>query len=175
GFRVFMLSPARRQDILLGKNLALAPLVLGLGLILAVFIQVATPMPLERFLATVPQFISMYLVFCLLGNCLSILAPVPAASGVFKTRDVRGLPLLLHLGFVFIFPSTLAPMLLPLAIESILEDLHWVHGLPICLLLSVLECIGVAYFYRFVLSLQGRLLQAREKRILETVTAKAGG
>jgi len=173
GFRVFILCPARRQDILLGKNLALAPLVLGLGLILAVFVQVATPMRIERFLATVPQFISMYLVFCLMGNCLSILAPVPAASGVFKTRDIRGWPLLLHLGFIFIFPSTLAPMLLPLAIESILEDLLWVQGLPICLLLSILECIGVAYFYRFVLDLQGRLLQSREKKILETVTAKA--
>jgi len=173
GFRVFILCPARRRDILLGKNLALAPLVLGLGLILAVLIQVATPMPIERFLATLPQFISMYLVFCLLGNCLSILAPVPAAAGVFKARDFRWLPLSLHLGFIFIFPATLAPMLLPLAIEFILEDLHWVHGLPICLLLSILECIGVAYFYRFVLSLQGQLLQSREKKILETVTAKA--
>jgi hypothetical protein len=173
GFRVFILCPARRKDILLGKNLALAPLVLGLGLILTVLIQVATPMPIERFLATVPQFISMYLVFCLLGNCLSILAPSPAAGGVLKTRDIRGLPLLFHLGFMFIFPAALTPMLLPFAIESILEDLHWVHGLPICLLLSVLECIGVAYFYHFVLSLQGQLLQSREKKILETVTAKA--
>ena len=98
---------------------------------------------------------------------------MPAAAGVFKARDFRWLPLSLHLGFIFIFPATLAPMLLPLAIEFILEDLHWVHGLPICLLLSILECIGVAYFYRFVLSLQGQLLQSREKKILETVTAKA--
>jgi hypothetical protein len=173
GFRVFILCPARRQDILLGKNLALAPLVLGLGLVLAIFIQIATPMPIERFLATVPQFLSMYLVFCLMGNCLSILAPTPAAGGVFKTRDVRGLPLLLHLGFLFIFPATLAPMMLPFAIEVILQDFHLAHGLPICLLLSILECIGVAYFYRFVLGLQGRLLQSREKKILETVTAKA--
>src|SRR5437879_8564786 len=93
GFRVFILCPARRRDILLGKNLAVAPLVLGLGLILAVLIQVATPMPIERFLATLPQFISMYLVFCLLGNCLSILAPVPAAAGVFEARDFSLLPL----------------------------------------------------------------------------------
>src|SRR5207302_4481702 len=162
GFRVFILSPARREDILLGKNLALAPLVLGLGLVLAVFIQLATPMPIERFLATLPQFFSMYLVFCLMGNCLSILAPTPSAGGVFKTRDIRGLPLVLHLGFLFVFPSTLAPMMLPFAIEVILEDLHLAHGLPICLLLSILECIGIVYFYRFVLSLQGRLLQSRE-------------
>jgi hypothetical protein len=173
GFRVFILCPARRRDIILGKNLALAPLVLGLGLILAVLIQVATPMRLEHFLAILPQFISMYLVFCLLGNCLSILAPAPVAAGALKMGVNRGWPLLFHLAFMLVFPMALAPMLLPLAIESILEDLHWARGLPVCLLLSILEFIAVAGFYSFVLSLQGRWLQLREKKILETVTAKS--
>jgi hypothetical protein len=173
GFRVFILCPARRRDILLGKNLALAPLVLGLGLTLATLIQAATPMRIEHFLATLPQFVSMYFVFCLLGNCLSILAPAPVAAGALKMGVSRGWPMLFHLMFMFVFPAALAPMMVPLAIESILEDLHWLPGLPVCLFLSIAECIAVAYFYSFVLSLQGRWLQSREKKILETVTAKS--
>jgi len=47
------------------------------------------------------------------------------------------------------------------------------QGVPVCLILSIVECIGVLYFYRFILGLQGQLLQAREKKILETVTSKA--
>src|SRR5713226_51733 len=58
GFRVFVLSPARRKDLLLGKNLLMAPLILGRGAILAILIQVLTPMRLEHLLAVVPQYVS---------------------------------------------------------------------------------------------------------------------
>ena len=70
GFRVFVLSPGRRGDILLGKNLAVAPLALALSAGGAVgFVQVVYPMRLDHFLAVLPQMLSMYLLFCLLANC----------------------------------------------------------------------------------------------------------
>src|SRR5262249_39278754 len=59
GFRVFVLCAARRGDILLGKNLAFAPLALGLGAAAVVVLQAVQPMRLDHFLATVPQFVSM--------------------------------------------------------------------------------------------------------------------
>jgi ABC-2 type transport system permease protein len=171
GFRVFVLCPARRRDILVGKNMAVAPLALALGAVLAVLIQVIYPVRFDHFLAALPQFVSMYLLFCLLANLLSILAPMPIAAGAFRPTNPKGIPLLLHMGFTFLFPLALAPTLFPLAIE--LACAPWLAGVPLCLILSLLECAAVVRLYRLLLEWEGRLLQLREQRILEIVTAKA--
>src|SRR5205085_7501703 len=81
GFRVFVLCAARRRDILLGKNLANAPLALGIGAILLVVVQVLSPLRFDHFLAMFPQLLSMYLLFCVLANLLSIYTPVYVAAG----------------------------------------------------------------------------------------------
>jgi hypothetical protein len=75
--------------------------------------------------------------------------------------------------FMSLIPIVLAPTLLPLGIEFALEMLELVEGMPVCLVLSVLECVAIVYVYHVVLTWQGNLLQAREKSILETVTTKA--
>jgi hypothetical protein len=150
----------------------MAPLILGLGAIIALIIQVLTPMRLDYFLSIFPQQVSMFLVFCLLANCSSIQAPFPLAAGVFRRSDWRGMMLLYNLLFSCAFLAIQAPMLLPYGIEKILEDLGWVRGWPICLVLSLLELVGVAFFYRFILDLEGRWLQSREKKILEIVATK---
>ncbi len=174
GFRVFVLCPACRRDILLGKNLAFAPLVLALGAIMIAFIQVVYPMRLDHFLALLPQFISMYLLFCMLANLLSILVPMPIAQGSLKRANPKLIPILLQGVFVlFLFPLVLAPTLLPLGVEFALEKLGWIKGVPICLVLSLVECVVVVYVYRLVLTWQGALLHAREQKILEIVTTKA--
>jgi hypothetical protein len=43
---------------------------------------------------------------------------------------------------------------------------------PICLPLTVLMCAVVLFLYRLALPWQGRLLQAREQKILMVVTTK---
>jgi hypothetical protein len=173
GFRVFVLSAAPRRDILLGKNLAAAPLAFGLGAVMLALVQAIYRMRLDYFLAALPQSVSMYLLFCLLANWLSIFAPMPVASGAFKPANPKGIPLLLHLVFVFLFPLALVPTLLPLGAEFVLARLGWVQGAPICLVLSLVECVAVVYLYRLVLTWQGDVLHAREQRILEIVTTKA--
>jgi ABC-2 type transport system permease protein len=173
GFRVFVLSAAPRREVLLGKNLATAPLALGLSAVVLVLLQATFPMRLDYFLAALPQALSMYLLFCLLANCLSIYAPTSLRSGSFKPASPKGIALLLHFAFLFLFPWALVPALLPLGVEFTLEKLGWLTGLPICLVLSVLECAAVFYVYRLVLTWQGRALQAREQKILAVVTPKA--
>ncbi|HLJ93309.1 MAG TPA: hypothetical protein VKU02_08980 [Gemmataceae bacterium] len=173
GFRVFVLCPADRREILLGKNLAFAPLALGLGVVVVCVLAAACRMRLSDFLATFPQLISMYLLFCMLANTLSILSPMPVAAGSFKPTNMKGINILIQLGFVFLFPLALTPTLLPLGIQFILEQLGWSYGVPICLLLSLLECAGIVYLYRLVLTWQGDLLQARELKILDIVAARA--
>ena len=157
---------------MLGKNLAVAPLALALGGVMVVLLQVMQPMRVDHFLALLPQGVSMFLLFCMLANCLSILAPVAVAAGSMKAANFKGVPLLFHMGFIFLFPLAMLPTLLPLGVEALVEWLNENRRLPICLVLSVLECAAVVMVYRFVLPLEGALLQAREQKILETVTTK---
>ena len=160
--------------MLLGKNLATAPLALGLSAVILLLLEVVYPMRWDYFLAAVPQALSMYLLFCLLANCLSIYAPTALRSGSFKPANAKGLALLLQFVFLFLFPWALLPALLPFGVEMGLEQLGWnTRGLPICLALSVLECAAICTVYPVVLAWQGGVLQAREQKILVLVTPKA--
>jgi hypothetical protein len=172
GFRVFVLSGVSRRDILLGKNLALAPLALGLALAAIVLIQAIYPMRLDFFLATLPLVLSMYLVYCLLANWLSIFGPMAIAPGALKPANPKLLPVLLQMVFFLLLPLALGPILSPLGVALGLEALGWLAGVPVCLILSLLECAAIVFLYRLLLAGQGRLLQAREQGILETVTSK---
>lgn len=173
GFRVFVLSPARRRDILLGKNLAVAPFVLALGTAAVVVVQVFYPMRLDHILALVPRFVSMYLIYCLPANLLSILAPMRIAAGSFQPTRPRGIVILSQLFFMFLCPPVLALTLLPLGIEWAAEAMGWRYGVPIDLIFSVLECAIVVCLYVLLLRFQGDWLQAREQRILQMVTTRA--
>jgi ABC-2 type transport system permease protein len=168
GFRIFVLAPTSRAAILLGKNLAVVPFALGLGILVIGCLQVFYPARLDHLLAVPAQAISMFLLYCLLANCLSILAPIRMNPGAMKAADVKLMPLLLHLLFFFTFPLVVSPTLLPLAFENILGF----ERVPVCLILSIVECVGVVYLYRWVLVWEGRFLQMRELHILETVTTK---
>jgi hypothetical protein len=173
GFRVFVLSGAPRREILLGKNLALAPLALAMSAMVLVLVEVFYRLRVEHLLAAVPQFLAMYLLFCLLANILSILAPMPIRAGTMKPMSPKLVPVLVHIFFSLLFPLALAPALLPLGVEFAVESLTDVTWLPICLVLSVALCAVVVLLYRWLLTWEGTLLQAREQRILETVTTKA--
>jgi hypothetical protein len=173
GFQTFVLCGVRRQDILFGKNLALAPVVLGIGLAAAALLQFAAPMGLDYLLALLPQFVSMYLLFCLLANWMSILAPVRIPAGALRGAKPSGLAVLLQLGFVMvIFPVTMAPLLLPMGAKLIAQQLGFGGSFPLCSLLAVAELGAVAGIYRCAIARQGRLLQAREKMILATVRSQ---
>jgi hypothetical protein len=173
GFRVFVLCSARRDDILLGKNLATAPLALGLAGVAIVALQVFLPMRWDHFLAVLPQFVSMYLLYCLLANWLSIYAPMPIAAGSMRPAHAKFVPVLLHALFTFVFPVAMAPTLVPLGAEFLLRQFGSPDWLPVCLILSLAICAAVIFFYRWALTWQGELLQSRELQILETVTTKA--
>jgi hypothetical protein len=169
GFRVFVLCAARRSDILLGKNLSFAPLALGLSAIALVLLEIAYPMRVDVFLAAAAQAVTMFLLYCLAANCLSILAPVPVAAGSMRPTNARIGPVLLHLGFVMVLPVVFSPALLPLGIAVLLE---W-SGVPVTLVLSLAMCAATIAVYRLALNWQGQMLQSREQRILQVVASKA--
>ena len=73
---------------------------------------------------------------------------------------------------LFVFPVALSPALLPLGIEYWLRGRGW-DGWPICLLSSLIVTPAIVLIYWLVLTWQGRVLQARELTILQTITTKA--
>ena len=157
-----------------GKNLAFVPLALALVSIALLIVEVLCPLRLEHLLAMVPQAISMFLLFCIFTNLLSILTPIAVAAGSLKPASPNMKTVLLQMVmFVFLFPLTQVPTLLPLGTEAGLRFLGYGAGIPICLLLSLAELAIVVVVYYFSLTLLGDLLQARERRILEVVTKSA--
>jgi hypothetical protein len=174
GFRAFVLAGAHRSDILLGKNLAMLPFALTLGGIGTAVLQFAFPMRIDHFIAAGVQMVSMYLVFCLVLNLLSMLAPTAVASGSLRPVSPKGVALLIHLLFFFlVLPIALITTLMPVALEFLLKDSGRLSRVPVYLLLTLIEFAVIVYLYPRALALQGRLLQSREQRILEVVATKA--
>jgi hypothetical protein len=172
GFRVFVLCAVHRRDILLGKNLALAPIAVLLGLVILVGVEIVVPMRWDHLLAALPQMVSMYLLFCIVANLMSILAPTAIAANSLKPANPKLAVVLLQMCILSLMPLLLLPLLVPLGLETVLEQLHVVEGVPIYLPLSLLLAAGVVVLYRAALNWEGNLLQYREKKILEVVTTK---
>jgi ABC-2 type transport system permease protein len=174
GFRVFVLSAASRRDILFGKNLTFVPVVMGMAAILLVAVQLLCPMRLDHLLAMVPQYLSMFLMFCMLANFSSIYAPFFIAAGTLKPSNPKMSTILLQMVmFLFLLPLTQGPTLLPLGAEALLRFAGWPEALPIYLVLSLVECAVVVLIYWLILQWQGSLFQACEQQILESVTNRA--
>ena len=171
GFRVFVLSAVPRRTILHGKNLTFLPLALPISALFLIILQVIRPMRLDHFAAMVPQFASMYLLFALLADVLSIYVPYAINPGTLKPANPKGLTILVQLlVFMALFPLTQALTVLPLAAEFGLNAFGWGSPVPVALLLTLVECAAVVWFYRFALRHLGRGLLLREQQILETVT-----
>jgi ABC-2 type transport system permease protein len=173
GFRVFVLGSAARRDVLLGKNLALLPLALGLGLLTLLALQLFVPMRMDHFAATLAQTVSVYLVYCLITNLLSIYAPIPIKPGTLRPARTNTILTLVNVAAILVFPFALLPTLVPLGVEAALDWWAGVRGLPIYLGLSVVQVALVVLAYRRALDWQGSLLQAREQQILDAVTVTA--
>jgi hypothetical protein len=173
GFKIYVLSPASRRDVLLGKNMAVFPVMGMLTAPAVMVIAILAPMPIGYLLALPLEFVSMFLLQCLQANVVSIIAPMQMASGSMNPAGPKLIPLLMNFLLMFALPFAIGPVLLPWGIEAGLAALEVVEGIPICLALSALECAAIVFLYRWLLGLQGRLLQYRELKILEAVTTKA--
>lgn len=173
GFRAFVLSPVPRREILLGKNLAVTPLAVGLGIILAIVVGCVFPMRPDHYPAAFAQIISAYLIFCLLANALSILAPMPIAAGAMKASDVKIVPVLLQMTFLMVMPLIFIPALLPIGVEALLNELDILRGWPVSLVLSLGLLLISMFIYRKMITVEGEWLAAREKRVLEIVTSRS--
>lgn len=174
GFRIYVLCAVPRREILLGKNLACAPLGLGMAFVMLVVLQVLCPLRLDHFLAMPLQFVTMFALFCPVANLASIYSPMPIAIGSLKPAKPKLLAVLgQFLIVMFCLPLAQVPTLIPLGVEAFSQLNGWTSRAPICLVLSIAECAIAILVYRLLLTWQGRQLQEREQKILETVTNRA--
>jgi hypothetical protein len=176
GFRAFVLSPVPRREILMGKNLSVAPFAVVLGVLIIVVIGILFPMRIDHYPAAVIQFIGAYLLFCLLGNILAILTPMAIAPGSMKASNVKVIPVLMQLCFMMLLPIVFIPALIPIGIEALLANLEsteMAKNWPISLVASLLVLAVVVPIFRKVMTWQGQWLLAREQKILEVVTSKS--
>jgi hypothetical protein len=172
GFRAYVLAPVSRRDILLGKNLAAAPLALGIAWATVFAVGVVYPMRFDHLLATLCQAATMYLILCGLGNAASVLVPLPIAAGAVQASGVRFTQVLGQMLIGSLLPVAALPTFLPLGIEvALAEGIGW-GGLPVAFVLSIPVFVAVAALYRQVLTWEGRLLAAREQEVLRVVTSK---
>jgi len=172
GFRALVLMPADRRLILLGKNLATAPLAFGAGFLVLLVASVLLRLPLSALVAGLFQLVTMVCILSIAGDYLSIIAPYRIQAGSMKASKLPAKTLLLMMLCMFLMPILLMPVYLaPLA------ELLWSLGegpafVPVNLVCSAATAGAALFAYRVALNPLGRLLQSREIEVLNTVTTE---
>ena len=173
GFRAFVLSPIRRDRILLARNLATTPFLLLQTFLLALAFAIFFGMAIDKLLCSVLLSAAILPLYCLLTNVMSILTPFPLAAGSIQPKQFNLVPVLFSLVLSMFMPAISGLALLPLGLEWLLERYFPMIGvLPIALLLSIPWLVGSILAYRWLLPWEGKLLAKREKELLRVVTSK---
>ncbi len=170
GFRTLVLSPAPRWQILLGKNLALLPFVLGFGLIYLALAGLVRHLPLAILLAAPVQLLAAFLLLSLYGSLLSICLPLRVAAGSLKPTKAPATRTFLLVFSSFFSVVVAAPVVAPALLAVAIAGETNPRAAQMTLLFSVAELALLATLYPFSLRRLGALFQRREKEILQIVT-----
>jgi ABC-2 type transport system permease protein len=171
GFRALVLSPAERWQILLGKNLAVFPAAAASAVILVLVITIWLRLSPLVFLASLCQLAVGVLGASMAGNLMSILVPYRIQPGSMKPTKMPGLAMLLLMVSQLSLPLALTPAFVPPLAGLLLERFGFARADVINVLLSLLLAAAAALAYWKSLGPTGRLLQRRETKILQTVSA----
>jgi len=172
GFRALVLSPVERRLILLGKNLAMLPIIASTALILIVIISFWVRLSASVVLAGLFQFVTMTVILSLCGNLLSILIPYRIQSGSMKPTKMPGMAMLVMVLCQFVVPLAMFPLFVPALVEFLLRSSNWASTIPINLFFSAAFALLMVFAYWRMIETFGRLLQRRETKILSVVTAE---
>ena len=173
GFRAFVLSPVRRDHILLGRNIAAIPVALLQTICLTLSIGFFFGLAIDKVFASVLLSSSLLPPCLLLFNLMSILTPFPIAAGSMQPKQLDMVPVLFSMLLSMILPLITLVALFPIGIEWVVERYFLTTSvLPIALILSVFWLAGSMLLYRWLLPYEGRLFARREKELLRIVTSK---
>jgi len=173
GFRAFVLSPTPRREVLLGKNLAFFPFAAGLMVLAISLSQWLAPLRPDHLAAVSIQMIPIFLMYCMVGNAMSIYLPLVVKPGTAMPVSGQSLKLLLRFLAIMLSLAPLSLFAIPLAIEYLIHFVSGGDGFPVFLPLTIVQTALMAWLYSLVLDKQGEWLGRREQEILVIVTTKA--
>ena len=170
GFRTLVLLPVQRKYILIGKNLALIPIVIVIGLVFLTLVKFLLSVPLTVVLAAWLQLAAAFLLLSMAGNLTSVLVPFRVAPGSLKRTKFTPMMTLKIILTHLMFPMIMFPLFIPPVLGLLFSSLGWLSAVTVNLLFSAIMLVPVAFFYQLSLRSLGDLLQQREKNILQVVT-----
>ncbi|HSW01762.1 MAG TPA: hypothetical protein VLI39_16455 [Sedimentisphaerales bacterium] len=170
GFRTLVLSSMPRSQILLGKNLALLPVGLALGLIYLALAALGLGLGAIVILAAVVQLVAAFFLVSILGNLISSLLPYRIREGTLAATKIGAVKALLNVLAHMVSMGVLSLLFLPALAASLAFSTDGFPAHLAYLFLSVAGLAVVVTIYSLSLPALGELLQAREKEILRVVT-----
>jgi hypothetical protein len=170
GFRSLILLPTQRHHILLAKNLSFFPFVAVVALILLAVAAAVAHLTWDAWLTGLVQAPTAFLLFSLLCNLAAVLAPYRMAQGSLQMKKPKPLVFLVMLLNLLLMPVVLPVLLIAPGLQLLFTRLKWAPWLPVDLLAALATLAGIAWLYRSLLPLEGRLLRRREQAILQEVT-----
>ncbi len=170
GFRSLVLLPVRGHQVLAAKNLAFLPFMAATAFLLLVMMKIFGGMRWLDFIGGVVRIPAGFLLFCLLGNAASILAPFRLAQGSLKMGKMKPVAIISNLLALVCLPLILLPLFVPPVLDRFCSLDAWSARVPVDLIASVLLLPGVFWLYREIIRMQGRWFERREQAILQEVT-----
>lgn len=167
-FRCLVLLPASRRAVLLAKNLAVVP---ASAVLIVLFLVALTAFGLLNPLEAVggaALWLAAYLLMSTYGNLLSIIIPFRVNPGALRQTPRDGKKMFQAMLLQFATPLVLGPIWLPLAAYYIGGEGPWAVGLATMLIVVVVGVAALVYW--LTLTPLARLLETRERAILEEVT-----
>jgi ABC-2 type transport system permease protein len=168
-FKSLVLMPVPRQDILLGKNLAIFPMAMLIAVPTLLGLCYFVPTTLITFIATLLQVVVIYIGTCLIANPISIWFPLPINPGSGQPAKMNFKVFLMQMLGMMGCTLLFVPACVAIGLEAMLWRVWEINFLPVYLLVGILELVGVVAVYRWGIIHQGAMLQQRETWIIEAL------
>lgn len=170
GFRSYLLLPVECKDVLVGKNVAILPAALTLGGSALLLWQIIRPMWWSHLLATAVQLPTSLLIFCLVGNLVAIVTPMPLKPGSLQPARIDLKSAFLQILLFLLVPLGMVPALLPLGVEWLLSHLEGWNRVPVYLIGTTVYFGIVVLVYRWLIVWEGDWMQGRMGIIARAVS-----
>lgn len=170
GFRSLVLSPMRRRDVLLAKNLSFAPFIFGLGFTLLLVLLILLKLPVLGLVAGLFQLGAMFLLLSMAGNFVSTLVPYRISAGSLKPTKPPAKVIFMVMITQMLFPLAMLPIAIPPLLGLAAESFDLLPASLVDASFSLLLFGLAIFFYNMSLDAQGDFLETREQQILLVVS-----
>ncbi len=170
GFRSLVLSPATRRNVLLAKNISLAPVAFGLGAATLAALTVVMHLPLLEVAAALFKLAAIFLLLSVVGNWISVWVPYRVTAGSLKPTKPPAKTVLLMFLTQLSFPVVMMPIFVAPLLGLLSEKLGWWPAPLVDGLVSICLLAVAALIYAVTLNGLGDMLEDRERKILLVVS-----